>query len=61
MKRKMKWAGLLAAAVATFFLGAAAKGRSRSSAWAWSSASSLEVLTEYKRLHADTNPGVRDL
>jgi L-rhamnose mutarotase len=62
MKYKMKWAGALAAmAVTAFLCGAAAQKPKPIKRVGMVVGFKPENMDEYKRLHADSNAGVRDL
>jgi len=62
MKCKMKWAGVLVALVATAFIcGAATQRQKPIKRVGMVVGIKPDQIAEYKRLHADTNPGVRDL
>jgi len=62
MKRNMIWAGVLAVLVAAaFFLGAATQKQKAIKRVGMVVGIRAGQIEEYKRLHADANPGVRDL
>lgn len=62
MKRNMKWAGALAVlVVASFLLGAAAQKPKPIKRVGMVVGIKPEKIEEYRRLHADSNAGVRDL
>ena len=62
MKRNMKWAGALAIlVVASFLMGAATQKPKPIKRVGMVVGIKPEKIEEYKRLHADSNAGVRDL
>jgi L-rhamnose mutarotase len=62
MKRDMKWIGVLVVLViAAFFLGTATQKQKPAKRVGMVVGIKADQIEEYKRLHADANPGVRDL
>jgi L-rhamnose mutarotase len=62
VKRNLKWACVLAALVVTaFFLGTTMQTQKPTKRVGMVVGIRADQIEEYKRLHADRNPGVRDL